>query len=256
MYSSEIESWFEKVDVAPVVQNEAYSLEAASKKGLLPVKGIEEHPRTVENVVYQSESESEQSSVFDSSMDITINTEPTPHRVKSTPVHQNTAHTLLPHNRQPLSPLYWNHPHDDLIRLRMMSDSMLPRVVPAPPKNIAQSSMPCVWSYSTQPNSGIAPHFSSNFFHRLRLRRHSNKKTGGSKHGADMYPPRKKFPSLPQPQEQLKESNLEEEFGRRHSLYDQFVLHRDPRLDEKKIPVRRASMKVQGLYQACSARLL
>ncbi len=253
LYSSEIDSWFENVDIAPVIQNEAYSLQAASKSGLLPINGIEEHPRTVKNIVYQSESESEQSSIFDSNIDITVNTEPTPQRFNSsTPVHQNTTLSLSPYDRHPLSPLPWNH---NFMRPRMMSDSVLPHVAPVPPKNIAQSSIPCVWSYSTQPSCGIAPHYSSNFFYRLRQRKQSTKKSGGNKIGTKAYLSQHHFPpsrlfyhSLPQSHEQMvkrKESKMEE-FGRRHSLYDQFVLHRDPKLD-RKIPTRRAMNKLQSL---------
>lgn len=248
MYSSEMESWFEEVDVAPVDRNEIHMLEAASKIGLLPVKVLEEHPRTVENVVYQSESESEPSSVFDSNMDITVHTEPSPHHAESTPTHHHNPH---PYHRHSLTPQPWNHSHNGFMRMRMASDTMVPRVVPAPPKNIAQSSMPCVLSYGSQPTNGIAPHYTSSFFHRLKLKKQSNRKKSGSSRDRVQHH-RNGFsgPNLIHLEEQANkknENNLEEELGQRHLLYDQFLLHRDPRLDERQVPVRRASRKLQGL---------
>ena len=240
MYSSEIESWFVNTDISP---NEAYSLDA-SKSGLLPTKGIEEHPRTVENIVYKSESESDHSSVFESNKDDTIHTEPLPHHLNSsTPVQQNG---MSPYDLQPLSPLSWNHPHDNFMRLRMMSDSLLPRVAPVPPKNIAHSSVPCVWSYTSQPGCGIAPHYTSNFFKRLRHRKQSKKRTGSSHNKAlHPHPHSNHYHSQPQSQEQTMkrmESKLDEHH---HSLYNQFVLLRDPKLE---IPTRRALKKIQGHF--------
>lgn len=237
--------WFEKENIAPVIRNEAYELQTeslqASRSGLLPVKAIDEHPRTVKNVVYQSEAESESSSAHDYSNSITIQTEPAMYQQITINPH-SIMHSSLPYTDDSPQHLFQEKSPPQLF----------PRVVPKPPKNMAQSSMPCVWSYSTQFTCGIAPHYTSNFFLRLRQRQqikqtvtdHStnHRHSRNRKNSKPFYPSKLKFQSHSQTQTMNKSKNVaDEEIGRRHSLYDQFVLHRDPRLQEwtKKKPARR-----------------
>lgn len=252
VYSSEIETWFEKENIALVIRNELYEMQSnslkASRSGLLPVKGIEEHPRTVDNIVYKSDTDSDESSVHDYIPK------------QSTPVHMNhhnMTHSPSPNVNNSLSPS-WNQPQEYLVKPSMMPQLSHPRVAPLPSKNIAQSSMPCVWSYSTQFTIGIAPHHSSNFFHQLRQKNqtktwrdedqvlpHSNLRNHRfpfASSGSDM-----KYQSRSQTQTIKRDDT---ELGRRHSLYDQFVLNKDPRLQEqaKNKFVTRVS-KPQGTVQ-------
>lgn len=63
IYSEEEESWFVLDDIAPIVRNEAYQLQDeslhASKSGMLPTRILDERPRTVDNILYESENEAD-----------------------------------------------------------------------------------------------------------------------------------------------------------------------------------------------------
>lgn len=250
----ENETWFAEENMAPVTQNilRRESLKA-SKSGLFPVKGIEEHQRTVKNVIYQSDSGSEEGSAHDYSNDITTNTEsnvPYPHQ--STPVHVNQYSTVTPDYVPPQS---WESPQHGFAAAPIMPPSLFSRIAPKPPKNIAQSSLPCVWSYTTERAAGIAPHYTSNFFHRLRERKELKQAQSGKKGRLHGNAPASslKYQSQSQQQTMMKRSkDTDDELGRRHSLYDQFVLNKHRPLQElsQKRPVRRAQTKLQGKTKA------
>ena len=64
VHAIENETWFEIADLAPVIHNEAYLAHnedylRASKSGLLENDMIEPHPRKVDNILYQSDDESD-----------------------------------------------------------------------------------------------------------------------------------------------------------------------------------------------------
>ena len=201
--SEENETWFEVEDLAPVIHNEAYlatneDLLAAGKSGLLQNDMIEPRPRTIENLLYESDPESGDSEENDS---------PMPHKVYgygSMAKHQQSRQ-LQQHI--PQSPTYesiatrdgvdapghplpelppqlpFNHHHAGMMhpmytpfglkwRDRHPSSQSFPNPKPnLHPKglrrNLEQASVPCVWSYSRQAN-GIPPHRSSKFFQRLQ----------------------------------------------------------------------------------------
>lgn len=234
MHSLENETWFEKSNIAPV--DEAYKLPndalQASKSGLLPVKGIEEHSRTIKNVLYQSDTESDGSLVHDYTNDMTSHREPAVHRPRQ-PIYTNENSMLQPSQT----------PTDNFSLQHNDFPALLP---PMPPKRIAQSSMPCVWSYGIECSNGIAPHHSSNFFHRLRQRRHILTDYN-SIHSQRSAPHPSNFTYQSQSQNQI--TKRHDNDHRRHSLYNQFMLRKDQRLQEHAAtrPSRRAQLLQQGM---------
>ena len=59
-----MQSWFEIIDVAPVIRNEAFLEQddedlVASKSGLLQNNAVEPYPRTMNNALYDSDSNEE-----------------------------------------------------------------------------------------------------------------------------------------------------------------------------------------------------
>lgn len=250
VHSLETETWFAEENMAPVIQNilRKESLQA-SKSGLFPVKAIEEHQRTIKNVMYQSDSGSEAESAHEYSNNITTNTESNvPYPQQSTPAHVSIP---LSDNVPPQS---WEPPqHGFAADPIMPPPSLFSRIAPKPPKNIAQSSLPCVWSYNTECTAGIAPHYTSNFFHRLRERKEikqaqSSKKGRIRNNGLASYQSSLKYQSQSQQQTMKRSKDNDEELGRRHSHYDQFVLNKHQPLQKlsQTRPVRRAQSKLQG----------
>lgn len=261
----ETETWFEKGNIALVTRNEANKLLTeslrANKSGLLPVKGLEEHSRTVQNVVYESDGESEDSSANNYSDDITeIETEPLPHQ--STPNNKNRRDSLpnntILHTDNHFPTHSWIRPQRHMIPPPLVS-----RVAPIPPKNIAQSSVPCIWSYDTRLTNGIAPHYTSQFFHGFQHRR---KLSGPGSHNAFLHSKfhHRKVPAIPYHSKPMFQSHseaqtmnrsddvAEEEMGRRHSIFDQFVLHTDPKLQGKR-PPRKAFNRSEGIASTLNA---
>lgn len=256
VYSLENETWFQKENIAPVLLNVLRddSLQA-SKSGLLPVKGIEEHPRTVKNVVYKSDSEAEDS-VLDYSNDFAMNI--VPHQNQSTPIHMNQNSKLqsfTPHTDDFSPPQSWEPPPRGFGPAPIMPPSLFSHIAPKPQKNIARSSIPCVWSYSSESTNGIAPHYTSNFFHQLRekkgikqSRSHKKGRIIPTSHQSSL-----KYQSQSQKQTMKRNGkDADEELGRRHSLYDQFVLNKNQRLQEltQIRPTRRAQIKPQGRHDS------
>lgn len=246
VYSLENETWFAKEDIAPFIQDTLQSDSLhASRSGLFPVRGIEEHPRTVKNVAYESDSEG------DMNVNVTINPRPNvPHPNQSTPNranHNSNSQSFTPHSVDYLPPQSWEPPHHGLGTAPIVPPVFFSRLAPKPLKNIAQCSMPCVWSYGTECPSGISPHYTSNFFQGLR-ERVKLKPTRGRIHNNIFTPHQSSLEYQSQSQQQTMKRNEHEELGRRHSLYDQFVLHKDTRLQEltQTRPTRRAQIKLEG----------
>lgn len=237
----ENETWFEMSNIAPV--DEAYKLNVpsdtlqASKSGLLPVKGIEDHSRTINNVLYQSDTGSEGSLVHDYTGNMR---EPAMHvQHPRQPIYTN-GNSMLQSSQTPTDnfplPQKWNQRND--------FPAMLP---PMPARRIAQSSMPCVWSYGAiECSNGIAPHHSSNFFHRLRQRDNLNH----SQHSAP-HPSNYMYQSQSQNQIRKRHSNDQQQ-NRRHSLYNQFMLRKDTRLQDHAAtkPSRRVQLVQQGIWHS------
>ena len=241
MHSLENETWFEKSNIAPV--DEAYKLNLpkdelhASKSGLLPVKGIEEHSRTINNVLYQSDTESEEYE-HDYTDNMASHRDPAVIQGnRYAPMYTNDSSMLQP-------------PTDNFTQNRHNDFPAMPP--PMPPKRIAQSSMPCVWSYTSECFNGIAPHHSSNFFHRLRQREHVL--TGySSNHSQHSAPHPSNFTS--QSQNQItKGHGKKQQQSRRHSLYNQFMLRKDTRLQEPAAAKtsRRAQLTQQSICHSHS----
>lgn len=98
--AEEAQNWFEIADVAPVIRDES-SLErdkeelAASKSGLLPNDGVEPHPRTMENALFDPNDGDEEDEERD--------TDITDHffRARHSPKHHNVST-----NGFPMSPTY------------------------------------------------------------------------------------------------------------------------------------------------------
>lgn len=217
----------------------------ASRSGLLPVRGIEEHPRSVKNVVYKSDE-------YTDNNDVAISHRPNvPHPSQSTPNHANQNNTFTPHTDDFLPRQSWEVSQQGF----EVPPPFFSRVAPKPLKNIAQSSMPCVWSYSIECPSGIAPHYTSNFFHGLRERkelkpRRTSRKGRIRNNGFTSHQSSLKYQSQSQQQTMNRSNkNNDEVLGRRHSLYDQFVLHKDQRLQglTQTRPIRRAQIKQEGI---------
>ena len=240
MFSSENEVWFERENIDPKnnSRNEINDLQIehlqASKSGLLPVKAIEQQYRTVQNVVYQSDSESEEDSLVHQQKIYTektaVNRIPVYADQNGQPHHPNHGDMLVPHTAGFFTPRQTWQPHEHNF---VTQPALLQHMPQKSLNSISQSVMPCAWSYAADRIGGIAPHYSSSFFHRLRLMKNKDLYSSSAQ--------QQKYPSQSQSQQQtMKRSDKipEEEFGRRHSMFDQFLLHKDHKL--QKLPHRRA----------------
>lgn len=246
MHSPEIESWFEKKNITLSTKNETYKppkeLLEASKSGLLPVKSIEGHSRTVQNVMYQSDAESDESSTHNSN-GITIQSKPSSRPNQSTPVHEH-QHSIADYPEDDSYATHsWSQPP-------MIPPPVISRLTILPPKNITQSSMPCVWSYSSQQTNGIAPHHTSLFFFKMRQMRQTKTSQNHSHLDHQINKSKAKYQSRSRTHslKKINTSTAEEEFGRRHSVFNQFVLNKDPRMEDwtKRKPPRRSVHRLQG----------
>ena len=202
--SDENETWFEAKDLAPVIENEAYTasnedLLSAGRSGLIQNDMIEPRPRTVENVLYESGSEqgeaendfAELQRPHDSRRHA-VQHQQSPQHIKASPTYESIpianvidapGHPLPePPSQSPISyhhmaarPSGMLHPmYTPFGRMwRNHNHSFNSALSPHPlhriglRKNLEQVSVPCVWSYSNQSN-GIPPHRSSKFFKRLQ----------------------------------------------------------------------------------------
>lgn len=242
VHSLENETWFAEKDIAPLIQSvlQKDSLQA-SKSGLFPVTGIEEQHRTVKNVMYQSDSESEEAPTHDYMYGKNMARPILQHPRQSIPAHVNQFNTP-----QTASPLAWESPQHGLEAAPIMAPPLFSRVVPKPPQNIAQSTLPCVWSYNTECTVGITPHYTSNFFHRLKEKKQARSKKGRVHTGMlSSNQSSLKYQSQSQQQTMKRSKDADEEMGRRHSLYDQFLLNGHQDLSQTR-PARRAQTKLQG----------
>jgi hypothetical protein len=196
--------------------------------------------------MYNSDSESEVEVTQDYDKDdiVTINTHPQ----QSTPVKHRMPRSSTPHTEEYVSPKSFE-PLQHRFGAAPIMPSSLSRVAPKLQKNIAQSSLPCVWSYSNECAPGIAPHYTSSFFLRLRERKElqSRRKRGLHYNALGSYQSSLKFQSQSE-HPTIKRESKEDEQGRRHSLYNQFVLnkHRPLQDTSQTRPSRRAQAKIQG----------
>ena len=230
-------------DIAPLIQSvlQKDSLQA-SKSGLFPVTGIEEQRRTIKNVMYQSDSESDEAPAHDYMR--SRNARPSlPHPRQSIPAQVNHFKPSQTSSRLPMEP-----PQHSLAAAPIMPPPLFSQIAPKPPQNIAQSSLPCVWSYNIECAVGIAPHYTSNFFHRLRERKQA-RSTKGKFHNGMLSSNQSSLKYQSQSQQQTMKRNnngdADEEMYRRHSLYDQFLLNRHQDVSQTR-PARRAQTKLQG----------
>lgn len=189
-------------NIAPVIPNEVYQasredLLKASKSGLLHNNMIEPQPRTVTNVLYQSESEqSEEHSPlrthssglrkFEQHMQPKVNSKipfsPTYESIASEDIlgdhrYDHLAPTPPPKSFHPLSnsagmvypPDFFqgNTKHSPSFHSALSFLSPRLRHLNGLRRGLEQSSLPCVWSYKGQTN-GIPPHRTSKFFDRFQ----------------------------------------------------------------------------------------
>lgn len=216
--------------MAPIIRNDAYmqaDMLQASRSGMLPAKAIEQTPRTVENAVYESGTES-YTDIQEDSMNIESAMQSPQEQY---PIHQGYTNQPAPLNSQDnvsfLQP--WIHFQDR----SEYNPSMIPQFLPQLPskvcKNMTQSSIPCMWSYNHPATRGIAPHYASNFF--IRVKQLDTSPYGYSRglgFSSLTVPPHPGVRSQIHTSKSKKNSSHE---GRRHSLYDQFILHEDPKLE-------------------------
>ena len=241
IHSAEKESWFELENIAPIVRNEAYQLQdesiRASKSGLLPTRILDERPRTVENVLYESDEQNEEdgNKYFDSSdnEDQNLNEE-----------HQHA----YPENG--FHPPTWGSPHG---MQQMIAPHFFPPPAPIVSKmksNLSQASVPCSWSYPKKTPGGVSHHYSSSFFMNLKARKivrspYLESTLPRSVRSEDYGRPRKsRLPSVSvksehhqpinrntpkvSPEEKIDNNN---KTGRRHTLFQQFLLRKDSRVE-------------------------
>ena len=155
--------WFELENISPIIRNEAYCEEdilQASINGMLPTRMLDEHPRTVENVLYQSGNESDEPHMADMKWDS-----------HSTETESNVESSLLP--TEPEDPLYqplWKQSYGPVFFPQIAVNKAI--------NNISQTSIPCSWSYKNRIpkfSGGIAPHYASSFFRNFRIKKDMNK---------------------------------------------------------------------------------
>lgn len=149
---------------------------------------IEPRPRTVENFLYESDSESEENMLqkvhgsMTKHQQLRIPQSPTYESIDTGDVLDAPGHPLpeLPsppfnydHMMGPtgmMHPIYtpfglkWRGRHPSSQSFQIRKPNLHPKALR---RNLEQTSVPCVWSYSRQAN-GIPPHRSSKFFQRLQ----------------------------------------------------------------------------------------
>ena len=227
IHAAETDSWFELVNIAPVIRNEAYlthnnddELEAG-RSGLFQNNMIEPHPRTVQNTLYKSDDEFEDSGSPDHRSHsplrthrknytdyveephhFTIHTSPTYESIASpnpldSPIKQSPKHRPLP--SPPHSPYAGTiqppmvFPHIVPYRNDWSRNSNIHNHYPSqhhkPPmrKNLQHTSIPVAWTYKAHYRNGIPPHRSSNFFKRFKSH-HSLQRQGHPNSGLKQSP--------------------------------------------------------------------
>ena len=194
--SEENLTWFELSHVAPVIHNELYKehnrdILEAGKSGLLHNDAIEPRPRTIENMLYESDSDREeelltQLAASKSSLEHKHSAKDISEGAQLVDKKNSTEAIPLPAAPAPFpSPVFMPippmmHPYGNMYlplnhhNYMKMSSSFTsppggalphPRSVKKP--GLFQTSVPCVMSL-TKPTNGIPPHPSSHFFKSLR----------------------------------------------------------------------------------------
>lgn len=185
IHAAENETWFERENIAPIIRNEVYRKRSesvqASQSGLLPVKVLEPQSRTVKNIIYESDEESNhEDKKLTSPQDYPF------HSHNITPVLPETPPLWAPFHVAPLN--------------------FVPQLNSVPPKNMSHASIPCVWSYGFRSNEGIAPHSTSSFFHERRAMQAAGHMT--------KYQSQSQNPTLGRREKKAKETRV-----RRHSSH-------------------------------------
>ena len=203
--SQENLTWFELPHIAPVIHNEVYEehnrdLLEAGKSGLLHNNAIEPRPRTIDNMLYQSESDEEDELVMKRASPARYEEEhPTTNAVVDDPDKDEKSSDIMPLPPpppppppsfpcpifMPIPPLmpsaavhpypYMYLPLDQNNYVKMAPSFMSvhsfqstlphPRTLKKP--GLSHSSVPCIVSCIKSTN-GIPPHPSSKFFQNLR----------------------------------------------------------------------------------------
>ena len=246
IYSKENETWFELDDIAPIVRNEAYHLQdesiQASKSGMLPTRILDEQPRTVENVLYETDDELNHTAADNSKSYESSDNE-------SEDMNQGHLPTLP---EEEFYPPMWENVHP-----QMMAPPIFPpmSIVNKVANNISQASIPCSWSYNAaKPSEGISHHYASSFFMNLRARKvttnhHFRSSPSRSVKSEEHRHARFRLPSVsvksdkhqPLNRNSPKTSVIEntgsgKKTGRKHSLFNQFLLRRDSRMETQTSP--------------------
>ncbi len=235
IYSAENETWFEKSNIAPIIRSEAYhsnrDILQAGKSGILPAKIIDQQPRTVNNILYDSHSESEESEF--TNFFGTMRTEPIISlQNTSTPKHVEAPPSLPEYYGSNIYAPSWRQNHGHFTNVPPFP----PSITSLPPKNFRQSSVPCLNSYRSQCVAGIAPHYSSNFFHGLQKINRSNESKRNERRKRSLQSTDKRSKVAPFHQllkhYQSRDTMSSAKKGKIHSLYDQFVLQKDSRMKD------------------------
>lgn len=198
--AAENDSWFELRDIAPVIANEAYFAKdgnelKASRSGLFQNNMIEPHPRTVQNMLYESDADSEDTRPgspyhleqlqhyphhAQETNHFTIHTSPTYESITSPEPLDSQAKLSPQHRPLPIPP---HSPYAGTMQPPMVFPHIVPYRYdwgkenhfhssrhPKPPmkKNLQSTSVPVAWTYKFHYKNGIPPHQSSNFFKHFR----------------------------------------------------------------------------------------
>ena len=203
--SEENVNWFELSHIAPVIHNELYNehnkerLEAG-KSGLLFNDAIEPRPRTMDNMLYESESDNDEELAKTKSSPSRSTTKHTAPKENFNKPTQDSEHVAadsaaFPTPPAPLpmfpflpAPMFISYPpmmhsygnmflpRDQNHRMNMSpsftsSPTTLQSRLPHPHSlkrpGLSHTSVPCIMS-CTKSTNGIPPHPSSNFFRNLR----------------------------------------------------------------------------------------
>lgn len=197
--SEENLTWFEFSHFAPVIQNEAYKghnrdLLEAGKSGLLQNDAIEPRPRTMDNMLYESESDQDEDLLNElavsRSSPIRSRGEHSKNTTQQEAVHSfeeptengkrksDSTHLPLPPPSFPFPPppmfmpmmyLPVNQNHymkmsPSFVSAHSFQSLPHPRSLKKP--GLSHTSTPCIMSY-TKPTNGIPPHPSSKFFQKI-----------------------------------------------------------------------------------------
>lgn len=223
--SEENLTWFELPHIAPVIHNEVYEehnrdLLEAGKSGLLHNNAIEPRPCTIDNMLYQSESDEEDELVMKRASPAGEE-HPTTNVVVDDPEKDEKSSDVMPLPPPPPPsfpcPIFMPipppmpsavHPYPymylpvDQTNFVKMAPSFMsvhsfqstlphPRTLKKP--GLSHSSMPCIASCIKSTN-GIPPHPSSKFFQNLR-----NVKFGKQKVSSNLPKPKKSKDRLTKP---------------------------------------------------------